>query len=50
MKAFLTGTVLAIIIAIGAGFVLDDFQTTAPQAFTKEGARITSPGDNLVVF
>lgn len=51
MKAFLAAVVAAIVIAFGASQVLNgSFQMTSPEAFTTEGARITSPGDNLVQF
>ncbi len=51
MKAFLASVVVAIGVAFGASQVLDqNFQTTAPDAFTTEGARITDPGRNLVQF
>lgn len=51
MKAFLASLVVAVAVAFGAHYVLNDqFQASAPQAFTTEGARITSPGDNLVQF
>jgi hypothetical protein len=41
VKAILTGMVVAIIIAIGAAYVLDtEFQRTAAVAFTTSGARI----------
>jgi hypothetical protein len=37
--------------AFAADFVLNDrFQMTAPDAFSTEGTRLTSPGDNLVQF
>lgn len=50
MKAFLASVVVAIVVAVGAAQVLPMFQSTSPEAFTTEGARITSPGDNLVQF
>lgn len=50
MKAFLASVVVAIVVAVGAAQILPTFQSTAPEAFTTEGARITSPGDNLVQF
>jgi hypothetical protein len=50
MKAFLTSVVVAIVVSVAAAQILPMFQSTAPAAFTTEGARITSPGDNLVQF
>lgn len=51
MKAFLAAVVVAIVVTISAAFVLDsNYQMSAPDKFTTEGARITSPGDNLVQF
>jgi predicted phage tail protein len=51
MKAFLASVVVAVVISVGASFVLDgNFQMTSPEAYTTTGARITSPGDNLVEF
>lgn len=51
MKAFLAAVVVALAMAFGADYILNDrFQMTTPDAFTTEGARITSPGDNLVQF
>jgi hypothetical protein len=51
MKPFLSALAVALLIAIGAGYVLDHrFGGTAPEAFTTSGARLTSPGDNLVRF
>ena len=51
MKAFLFSVIVGIGIAIGAAFVLNEnFQTDSPTAFTTEGARITSPGDNLINY
>lgn len=41
MKAIVTGITLAIIIAVGAAFVLDSkFQRTAETAFTTSGSRL----------
>ena len=51
MKAFLAAVVVGIIVAVGSAQLLDSrFQTTTPALYTTEGARITSPGDNLVQF
>lgn len=41
MKAILSGIIIAVIIAVGAAYVLDtEFQRTAEVAFTTSGARI----------
>ncbi len=51
MKAFVAAAVVAILAAVGAAFMLDgNFQMTAYQAFTTEGARLDDPGRNLVDF
>jgi hypothetical protein len=51
MKAFVSAVAVALIVAIGAGYVLEHrFVGTSPDAFTTSGARLTSPGDNLVQF
>jgi hypothetical protein len=44
MKAFLLGTVLAIVLAIGAGYVLEGyFSTSAEAAFSAPSARVEPP-------
>lgn len=51
MMPFLSAVAVAIIMAVGASFVLErEFGATSPEAYTTSGARITSPGDNLVRF
>ncbi|MFD1914228.1 hypothetical protein [Halodurantibacterium flavum] len=51
MKAFIAAIVVAVAVAAGAAYVLDNrFQMTSPEAFTTEGARPNSPGGNLVQF
>ncbi|MCE8008457.1 hypothetical protein [Aestuariivita sp.] len=51
MKAFVASLAIGIVIAIGAGFVLNgNFQTDAHTAFTTEGARVDKPGDNLINY
>ena len=51
MKAFLAAVVVAVAVTVGAAYVLDaNYQMTAPDKFTTEGVRITSPGENLVQF
>lgn len=51
MKAFLAAVVVGVVVSFGAAFVLEgNFQMNTPDAFTTSGARITSPGDNLVRF
>jgi hypothetical protein len=41
MKTILMGVVIAVVIAVGAAYVLDtEFQRTAAVAFTTSGARI----------
>ncbi|MEO1199561.1 MAG: hypothetical protein AAFX39_10070 [Pseudomonadota bacterium] len=51
MKAFLASVVVALVIAVGAAYLLDgEFQQNSYTAFTTEGARISGPGDNLVTY
>lgn len=51
MKAFLASVLVAVGVAFGAHYILTgNFQISAPDAFTTEGVRLTSPGDNLVQF
>lgn len=40
MKAFFLSVIVAIAIAIGAYFVLDEFQEASKSAFTSTGVRI----------
>lgn len=41
MKAIVSGVVIAVIVAVGAAYVLDTrFQRTAEVAFTTSGARL----------
>ncbi|MCC5976954.1 MAG: hypothetical protein JJU21_02725 [Salinarimonas sp.] len=51
MKSFVAAAIVAIVVAVGAAYLLDGtFQTTAHQAFTTEGVRLDDPGRNLVDF
>lgn len=51
MKAFLASVLVAVAVAFGAHYILNDrFQMSAPDAFTTEGVRLTDPGRNLVQF
>jgi hypothetical protein len=51
MKAFLSAVVVALVVAVGAAYVLDgSFQRTAFEANTSEGVRLGDPGSNLVEF
>ncbi|MBO6605152.1 MULTISPECIES: hypothetical protein [Paracoccaceae] len=51
MKAFLASVVVGIVIAVAASFVLNDnFQTDSHSAFATEGARVGTPGDNLINY
>jgi hypothetical protein len=44
MKAFLVGSVLAVLLAVGAGFVLQGFfARSAVQAFSAPSARVVEP-------
>ena len=49
MRAFWTSVVVALVIAIGGALVLGPaWNTPAYEAFTTSGARVATPGDNLV--
>jgi hypothetical protein len=51
MKPFVSAIAIALIVAIGAGYVLDHrFGGTSVDAFTTTGARLTSAGNNLAQF
>lgn len=40
MKAFLSSIVVALVIAVGAAFVLGGMQTNADQAYATQGVRL----------
>jgi hypothetical protein len=48
MKAFISAVIVAVIVAVGAAFVLDSQQKTADKAFATSGARVGNPGHNLI--
>jgi len=48
MRIILTGIVLAIVIAVGAGYVLREQQQPSWQVFSSDSTRVGNPGDNLV--
>ncbi|MDQ6437670.1 hypothetical protein RB623_26770 [Mesorhizobium sp. LHD-90] len=48
MRMILTGIVVAAVIAIGAGYLLQARQEPAWQAFSTESTRVGDPGHNLV--
>jgi hypothetical protein len=51
MMPFLSAVVIAVALAVGASFVLEqNFRSDTHDRFTTSGARITAPGDNLVRF
>lgn len=51
MKPFLGAVAVAILMALIASMVIEqNYQTASYERFTTTGARITSPGDNLVRF
>ena len=51
MKAFLSAVVVAIVVSVGAAYVLDDnFQRASSDANTSDGVRLGDPGDNLVNY
>lgn len=48
MGVILTGIVVAIVIAIGAGYVLPKEQRPAWQVYSTTSTRVGDPGQNLV--
>lgn len=51
MKAFLSAIVVAIVVAVGAAYVLDgSFQRLSSESNTGPGARVGDPGDNLIQY
>ena len=51
MKAFLSAIVVALVVAVGAAYLLDgSFQRPASEANTSEGVRVGDPGHNLVDY
>jgi hypothetical protein len=46
MKAFIAGLVAALVIAIGAAFILQTVNTQADVAFSTDGARVTHEHQN----
>ena len=49
MKAFIASVVVALVMGVGAAYLLDaQYQKTASQAYVGSGARVGDPGHNLV--
>lgn len=48
MGMILTGIVVAIAIAIGAGYFMDSEQEPSWQAYSSQSTRVGDPGHNLV--
>ena len=48
MKAFIASVAFAIVVAIGAAFVLQQQQQTAASAFSTDATRLGDPGHNLI--
>ena len=48
MKAFISAIIVAVVVAVGAAFVLNTQQQTADKAFATSGARVGDPGHNLI--
>lgn len=46
MKAFVAGLIAALVIAIGAAFILNSVNKPADVAFSTEGARVTHENQN----
>lgn len=51
MKAFLSAVVVALVLSIGAAYVLDgSFQRLSADANTSKGVRVGDPGHNLIDY
>lgn len=51
MKAFAAAVIVAVLVAWGASYVLNDsYQSPTHAAFTTEGARVSDPGANLLTY
>ena len=51
MKAFLSAVVVALVVAVGAAYILDgSFQRPVSEANTSTGVRVGDPGHNLVDY
>ncbi len=48
MKAFIAGVVVAVVIAVGAGFILTAVAQPAYKSFATSETRVGNPGHNLV--
>ncbi|MBX9757585.1 MAG: hypothetical protein K2Y29_02325 [Beijerinckiaceae bacterium] len=48
MKAFIASVAFALVVAVGASFVLEQQQQSAASAFSTTGARVGDPGHNLI--
>ena len=49
MKVFLAALVFAAIVAVGMAIFLSGIQQASYSAFTTSGARVSDPGNNLIV-
>jgi hypothetical protein len=49
MKAFVAAVIVAVVVAIGASFVLEAQQKSVDQAFATNSTRVGEPGHNLIV-
>ena len=48
MKAFISAVIAALVIAIGASYVLSTQQKSVSTAFTTSSVRVGDPGNNLI--
>ncbi len=48
MGVILGGVVAAVVLAVGAGFVLRGYQEPAYERYTTQSVRVGDPGENLV--
>ena len=48
MGVILSGVLVAVVLAVGAGFVLRSYQEPAYERYTTQSVRVGDPGENLV--
>ncbi|TPL71604.1 hypothetical protein [Mesorhizobium sp. B2-3-15] len=48
MRMILTGIIVTVVVAFGAGYVLQAQQVPSWQVFSTDSARVGDPGHNLV--
>ena len=48
MGVIVSGALAAVVLAVGAGFVLRSYQEPAYERYTTQSVRVGDPGENLV--